>query len=197
MDLFKYVISTSYRHTHTRHFFNFVIQVGFFSYRCSRWQHILSFWVGGGDLHLQMEVQVQFRASANRSIGNGSIGKQTTENWFSTIPTCDGKRTKPNRVRSSRVGASSKEAISFIFLFLSPTGDFGVSRQCGQKKIVKYVVCHRGSTLVAAILGGFGVKCLNAELSSKQARLASGSLVLMNIQIKLGFSVIKPGAQTS
>lgn len=152
---------------------------------------------GGGDLHLQMEVQVQFRASANGSIGNGSIGKQTTENWFSTIPTCDGKRTKPNRVRSSRVGASSKEAISFIFLFLSPTGDFGVSRQCGQKKIVKYVVCHRGSTLVAAILGGFGVKCLNAELSSKQARLASGSLVLMNIQIKLGFSVIKPGAQTS
>lgn len=64
-------------------------------------------------------------------------------------------------------------------------------------KIVKCVVCHRGSTLVAAILGGFGVKCLNAELSSKQARLASGSLVLMNIQIKLGFSVIKPGAQTS
>lgn len=73
-------------------------------------------------------------ASANGSIGNGSIGKQTTENWFSTIPTCDGKRTKPNRVRSSRVGASRKEAISFIFLFLSPTGDFGVSQQCGQKK---------------------------------------------------------------
>lgn len=121
---------------------------------------------------------MQFCASAN-----GSIGKQTTENWFSTIPTCDGKRTKPNRVRSSRVGAV--------------TGDFGVSRQCGQKKIVKYVVCHRGSTLVAAILGGFGVKCLNAELSSKQAWLASGSLVLMNIRIKLRFSMIKPGAQTS
>lgn len=194
MDLFKYVISTD------------TLTLGIFFILLSRWGF---FHTGaadgntscpfgwGGDLHLQMEVQVQFRASANRSIGNGSIGKQTTENWFSTIPTCDGKRTKPNRVRSSRVGASSKEAISFIFLFLSPTGDFGVSRQCGQKKIVKYVVCHRGSTLVAAILGGFGVKCLNAELSSKQARLASGSLVLMNIQIKLGFSVIKPGAQTS
>lgn len=189
MDLFKYVISTD------------TLTLGIFFILLSRWGF---FHTGaadgntscpfgwGGDLHLQMEVQVQFRASANRS-----IGKQTTENWFSTIPTCDGKRTKPNRVRSSRVGASSKEAISFIFLFLSPTGDFGVSRQCGQKKIVKYVVCHRGSTLVAAILGGFGVKCLNAELSSKQARLASGSLVLMNIQIKLGFSVIKPGAQTS
>lgn len=174
------------------HFLNFVIQVFFFHTGAADGNTSCPFGRGWGGFAL-----ANGSASANGSIGNGSIGKQTTENWFSTIPTCYGKRTKPNRVRSSRVGASSKEAISFIFLFLSPTGDFGVSRQCGQKKIVKYVVCHRGSTLVAAILGGFGVKCLNAELSSKQARLASGSLVLMNIQIKLGFSVIKPGAQTS